>query len=59
MTTTTKWDMADNIETPEDAAAYLEAALEENDPEFLLAVLGDNARSRGMTQIARDAGLSR
>lgn len=59
MTTTTKWDMADSIETPEEAATYLEAALEENDPEFLLAVLGDIARSKGMTRIARDTGLSR
>jgi probable addiction module antidote protein len=49
----TKWDMADYIETPEDVIAYLEVALEENDIEFLLSVIGDICRSKGMTEIAR------
>jgi probable addiction module antidote protein len=56
---TTVWDMADHIDTKEAAAAYLEAALEENDTAFLLSVLGDIARSKGMAQIARELNLAR
>ena len=40
-------------------AAYLEAALEEDDPSLLAAALGDIARAKGMTEIARDTGLGR
>jgi len=54
-----KWDMADHIKTPEDVIAYLDAALEDNDPELLASVLGCVARSEGMSKIARDTGLSR
>lgn len=39
--------------------AYLEAALEEQDPAIVAAALGDIARAKGMTQTARDAGLGR
>ncbi len=39
--------------------AYLEAAFEEGDAKFIAAALGDNARAKGMAQIARDAGLGR
>jgi probable addiction module antidote protein len=53
------WDAADHLETKEDIAAYLEAALEEGDPSLVVAALGDIARSKGMTQIAREAGLGR
>jgi len=56
---TTVWDMADHINTKEDVIAYLEAALEENDTAFLLSVLGDIARSKGMAQIARELNLAR
>ena len=56
---TTVWDMADHINSKEDVTAYLEAALEENDTALLLAVIGDIARSKGMTQIARDLNLAR
>ena len=38
-------------------AAYQEAALEDGDPTLVAAVLGDIARAKGMTQVARDAGL--
>lgn len=51
------WDAAEYLETKEDIAAYLEAALEDGDPKLVVAVLGDIARSRGITQIARDTGL--
>lgn len=53
------WDAAEHLETKEDIAAYLEAALEEGDPNLVVAALGDIARSKGMTQIARETGLGR
>ena len=53
------WDPADHLETKEDMAAYLEAALEDGDPALVVAALGDIARSKGMTQIARETGLGR
>ena len=40
-------------------AAYLEAALEDGDPKLVSAALGDIARAKGMTQIARETGLGR
>ena len=39
--------------------AYLEAALEENDPALIAAAFGDITRAKGMTQIAKKAGLGR
>ena len=54
-----EWDPADDIETSEDVIAVLEAALEENDPEFLLSVIGDIARSKGMLKLAKDLNLDR
>ena len=53
------WDAAEHLETKEDMAAYLEAALEEGDPNLVVAALGDIARSKGMTNIARETGLGR
>ncbi len=58
-TTTTPWDPVDHLKTEEDMVAYLEAALEEADPALVAAALGDIARAKGMTQVARDAGLGR
>jgi probable addiction module antidote protein len=56
---TTRWDAAETLDTKDEVVAYLNAALEEGDPELLKLVLGDIARSRGMTEIARKAGLGR
>ena len=56
---TKKWDAADHLKTNEDMVAYLEAALEESDPALVAAALGDIARAKGMTDIAREAGLGR
>ena len=53
------WDAAEHLETEEDMAAYLEAALEDGDPALVAGVLGDIARAKGMTEIAREAGLGR
>ena len=58
-TVTTPWDPADHLRTDEDMAAHLEAALEEGDPTLVAAALGDIARAKGMTQVAREAGLGR
>lgn len=58
-TKTRLWDAADHLETDEDMAAYLDAALEDGDPALIFAVLGDIARAKGMTGIARNAGLGR
>ncbi|NJN37753.1 MAG: putative addiction module antidote protein [Acaryochloridaceae cyanobacterium CSU_3_4] len=58
-TKTQLWDAANHLETREDMAAYLEAALEDGDPTLVAAALGDIARSKGMTQISRDTGLGR
>jgi probable addiction module antidote protein len=58
-TRTKPWDAAEHLETEEDMAAYLEAALEEGDPALIAAALGDIARAKGITQIARDTGLGR
>ena len=60
-TVTTRYDVAEHLRTPEEMAAYLEACLEEaeGDAGFVAKALGDIARAKGMTQVARDAGLSR
>jgi len=58
-TITTPWDPAEHLENEDDMAAYLEAALEEGDPTLIAAALGDIARAKGMTQVAREAGLGR
>jgi probable addiction module antidote protein len=56
---TRPWDPAEHLETEEDMAAYLEAALEDGDAALIAAALGDIARAKGMTQIARETGLGR
>lgn len=58
-TGTTLWDPAEHLKSEDDMAAYLEAALEEGDPNLIAAALGDIARAKGMTQVAREAGLGR
>ena len=60
-TATSRYDVAEHLRTPEEMAAYLEASLEEanGDAAFIAKALGDIARAKGMSQVARDAGLSR
>jgi probable addiction module antidote protein len=58
-TKTIPWDAAQHLETEEDMAAFLEAALEEGDPALVAAALGDIARAKGMSQLARETGLGR
>lgn len=59
MIETRPWDVAEHLETAEDMAAYLDAALEDGDATLIVAALGDIARAKGMSQIAREAGLGR
>lgn len=58
-TKTRAWDVVEHLETKEDMAAYLEAALEDGDPVLVAAALGDIARAKGMADIARETGLGR
>lgn len=60
-TKTTRYDVSEHLQTSEEMAAYLEACIEEADGDaaFIAKALGDIARAKGMTQVARDAGLSR
>ena len=59
--TTTRYDVAEHLRTPEEMAAYLEVCLEEADGDaaFIAKALGDIARAKGMAEVAREAGLSR
>jgi len=56
-----RWDAADSLKTDEDMTLYFEACLEEDpgDGSLIRAALGDIARARGMSQLARETGLSR
>ena len=60
-TETTPFDVADHLRTPEEMAAYLEACFEESDGDaaFIAKALGNIARAKGTTQVARHARLSR
>ena len=60
-TKTTRYDVTEHLRTPEEMAAYFEACLEEanGDAAFIARSLGDIARAKGMSQVAREAGLSR
>ena len=60
-TVTTPYDVSEHLRTPEEMAAYLEVCIEEanGDAAFVAKALGDIARAKGMSQVARDAGLSR
>lgn len=60
-TKTSRYDVAEHLRTPEEMAAYLEACIEEanGDSAFIAKGLGDIARAKGMSQVARDAGLPR
>ena len=60
-TKTTPYDVAEHLRTPEEMAAYLDAWLAEvpDDAAGIAKALGDIARAKGMSQVAKDAGLSR
>ena len=54
-----KWDVVKHLKTSKDEVLYLDACLAEGDPALMAAALGDIARARGMSQVARDTGMSR
>ena len=60
-TKTSAYDVSEHLRTPEEMAAYLDAWLEEapEDAAGIARALGDIARAKGMSQVAKDAGLSR
>lgn len=59
--TFTRWDAAEYLKSEKDMALYLDAMIEESngDPRMIAVALGDIAKARGMTQIAKDTGLAR
>lgn len=56
-----KWDSAEYLKTDEDMVLYLEACMEEagDDAAFIAKALGNIARAKGMSQLAKDTGLGR
>lgn len=56
---TSKWDSAEFLRSEEDVLAYIEAAFEESDPAVIAHALGNLARARGMSAVAREAGVTR
>src|SRR5258706_1151094 len=58
-TRTKPWDAVEHLKSDEEMAAYLGAALEDGDPALVSAALGDIARAKGMSEVAKDSGLGR
>jgi len=56
---TARWDAEGYLDSPRRLSGYLEAAFEDGDPALIAASLGDIARAKGMTRLAREAGLGR
>lgn len=59
MNAATNWDASEYLETEEDMAAYLNAALEDGNTSVITAALGDIARAKGMTQLSKETGITR
>ena len=57
--TITKWDAAEHLDNDESIAGFLAEAMEIGDQELIVHALNTVARARGMTQIAKDAGIAR
>lgn len=56
---TRPWDVTEFLGSEEDIRHYLEAAFEDGDPALIRAAFGEVARARGMTALAKEAGVSR
>jgi probable addiction module antidote protein len=54
-----KWDSAELLKTEIDISNYLEACFEDGDPQLITHALGVIAKARGMTQLAKETGISR
>jgi len=59
MTKIIPFDVADFLDSDEMIAEYLSVAMEDPDPDHFLQAVAAVARARGMTQLAKDAGVSR
>lgn len=59
MVNTTAFDVAEYLNTPEDISEYLNEAIEDGDAGLIQDALGNIARSHGLSNVAKDAGLSR
>lgn len=57
--TTRKWDASEYLDSPEMIREYLQAAFEEGDSELLMVAIGNVAKAKGMSEIARKTNLSR
>ena len=53
------FDAADYLDNEKVIAEYLNAALEDKNPDVFLIAVGDVAKARGMAQLAKDTGLGR
>jgi probable addiction module antidote protein len=58
-TKTIPWDSAAHLKSDDDIACYLEAVFEDGDPALISHALGVIARAKGMSRIAKAAGLGR
>jgi probable addiction module antidote protein len=54
-----RFDVVDYLKTEEDIAGYLTAVLEDGDPALFVAAIGDIARAKGMSEIAKKSGVTR
>ncbi len=54
-----RYDTADYLKNEDDIVAYLDAVMEDGEPGLIAAALGDVARARNLSQLARDVGMSR
>ena len=57
--TFSRYDPVDYLQSEEDITAYLEAVMEDGDSALIAAALGDIARARNISQLAREVGMSR
>lgn len=53
------FDMAEHLRSEEEIQAYLNEVLKEDDVDLILSALGDIAKARNMSQLARETGVSR
>ncbi|AMD93556.1 addiction module antidote protein [Desulfomicrobium orale] len=59
MVNVSRFDAVQYLDSEEMMAAYLEAAMEDQNPDVFLAALADVAKARGIAQLAKDSGLGR
>ena len=57
--TFTRWDATEHLDSEKEIAAYLQACADEDDPQLMIAALGDVARARGILGLAQKTGLTR